>query len=419
MEKDISKEYICFKALCKVYFDNAYSHIILGDFLKGAPANDRAYITQLFYGVIENDVQFEYMIGKLTSKKPKKKCMLILKMGLYFLRYADMPDYAAIDKAVTLCKKAGKKDLSGFVNAVLRKSVDIEIPRGKDALSLSLNYNCPEWITEKLLKRYGFNFTEDLLKRFKIKKTHIRHNGIKSSYEVLAEKIPQGEKTETGFYIDNAYKKLDENIYVVQSLASTIAVNCYLSLCAPKKILDLCAAPGGKTAYMYELSKAEITAAEIYPHRAELIRKYLEKVGAKAEICVNDAVILNKAWLNGFDLVVCDVPCSGTGIIGSRPDVILNRRQEDIKSLSALQREILLAAGAYVKEEGFLCYSTCSLLKEENEDVCLQFLDENKDFFPADMNFNEHKGSMINLYPHIDNCDGFFVAAFKKTKKFR
>ncbi len=417
MNNGIEREIICYKMLREVYSDGAYSNIVLTKGLKGLEEKDRAYVTRLFYGVLENDIQLSFIISEVAEKRPKPAVVLIIKIGLYLLRFSSTPEYAAINKAVELSKAVGKKEVAGFVNAVLRKSGNVSLNGIVDQeLRLSLCYNYPRWIVEKLSKRYGYGFTEQMLKASRRDKTHIRNNSFNCTLDELYKLLPLAQKTLTGCYTDSAYLGLRPSLYVVQSLASTLAVNFIVSLCKPSSVLDLCAAPGGKSVYLYELTRAKIISADVHPHRVELIKKYADAVGVRLTAVQNDATVYNSEWRDSFDTVLCDVPCTGSGVIGSKPDIALGLSRDVLPELIDKQKKILKNSALYVKRNGYLVYSTCSVLKDENEDVCEEFLRENPHFSYAQMNYGDgrYSGNYINLYPHRDNCDGFFVCAFKR-----
>jgi len=400
MKNDIEREHICYKLLLEVYSEGGYSNIVLGKGLNSVEEKDKPYITRLFYGVLENNIQFDYVISKLTEKKPKTSVLVIIKIGLYLLRYSNAPQYASIDKTVELCKKVGKSALSGFVNAVLRKSEHINTQDiCQSDLRLSVNYNYPLWIVKKLINRYGYDFANDLLKNSKINLTHIRHNSLNIDRKDLETILPWAKKTLTGFYTDSRYTAIRPSLYVVQSLASTIAVNLCASLTSPKNVLDVCAAPGGKSVYLYELTKAKITSADVHSHRVELIKKYAEQVGARLNAVQNDATILKEDWMDKFDLVLCDVPCSGLGIIAKKPDIKYKDKKE-IERLPEIQLSILKNSSRYLKSGGRLLYSTCTLNPDENERITDAFLKENPNFKRA--------GKPVTIFPDNGFEDGFF-----------
>ncbi|MCL2370138.1 MAG: methyltransferase domain-containing protein [Firmicutes bacterium] len=381
--------------LKEVYVGGAYAGIALDNALKTIDdERDKAYITRVFYGVIEESVRSDYVISKLCAKKPKTAIVIILKIGLYCLNNMDMPDYAVVNNCVELTKAIGKKELSGFVNATLKKAKTIELSDN----DLSIKYSYPKWIIDMLIKDYGVEFAEAFVKFKSDTLTHIRattgHN---------AELFANLTKSKLGYYATgNQLAKLPPKSYFVQSLAS-MTVCRTLDNDNPSNILDLCSAPGGKAVYLKQLHpNAEITACDIHPHRLDLIRLYAGKAGVTLKIVHNDATVLEEKWLDSFDAVMCDVPCSGLGVAGQKPDILLNRKPEDIANFAKTQSKILRTAGKCVKVGGHIVYSTCTVLKKENEQVVDAFLRENKTF--------EKSGEYIKLFPHIDNTDGFFIA---------
>ncbi len=403
-----------YELLQKTVNEKAYGSIELNKALERmADKSEKPYVTALFYGVLQKSLQFDYIIGKLAEKPPKNAIKLILKIGLYKLRYMNVPDHAAVDCAVELCKSVGKGGAAGFVNAVLRKSKTISLPPVTDAFSLSVAASVPEFLTELLISDYGFDFATELLMANLDDRTHIRRNGIKISESEFEKEIGvfDTKKTSCGYYVThNTLEKLNSENYIVQSLSSMLAVRKFFCE-SDRKILDLCSAPGGKSVYLYELHKgnADITACDIRPHRVALIEKYARKVGAKLNIMQNDATAFRAEFENGFDCVICDVPCSGIGVIGKKPEIALKISFGDLDALESTQRDILSTAARYVKFGGRLCYSTCTVLKRENDAIIENFLKENK-------NFELTQGGVMRLFPNVDGCDGFFAAVMQRVK---
>jgi len=382
-----TSEKIIYELLFKV-FSGGYSGIILNKTLENIQ-NDKAYITRVFYGVLEKNIQLDYIIEKLTTKRPKKPALIILKIGLYLLRYSNTPKHSAIDKIVNLTKQIGKNDLAGFINAVLRKSLEYSVQTSDLAINLSVS----SWIIDLLQKHYDDEFIKRMFEITEYR-THVRSN-----------KALNFDKTELGYLVTKEQlDTLDKSDYTIMSLSSMLVVKNYISNLEKTKninTLDLCAAPGGKAVYLKELlPNAKIIACDIHAHRLDLIKGYAKKMGAEIELRQNDATIFNPEWVNNFDLVICDVPCSGLGV-RQKPDVFINRKKEDIPILNKLQFDILNTASKYVKAGGALCYSTCTILKEENEEIIEKFLKANRGFALE---------KMINLYSHEHNSDGFFVA---------
>ena len=387
-----------YDTLKEVYIGGAYASLALDSALKSiADERDRSYITRVYYGVIEDNVKSEYIIAKLCAKKPKLSVAIILKIGIYCLFNMDMPDYAVVNNCVELARVVGKKEMSGFVNATLKKAKSIKLPDN----DFSIKYSYPRWAVDMLINDYGTEFAEALISYKDKKLTHIRTTQ-KLNLDAKASKL--------GYYITGGQlAQLPQNSYFVQSLASMIVCRT-LDGVKLDNILDLCSAPGGKAVYLKELHpNTEITACDIHPHRLELIKSYSQRAGVTLNIMHNDATVLKEDWINKFDAVLCDVPCSGLGVARQKPDVLLNRRAEDIEPIAKIQSKILAIGSKYVKVGGYLVYSTCTVLKKENEEVIDGFLEVNT-------NFNKC-GKYISLFPHIDDTDGFFIAKLVKKHK--
>lgn len=416
------KNEIVFKLLYKVYSEGAYSTIELNKTLKKLDSAIAPYVTRFFYGVLSKSVLLDYLVDSLTDKKPQLKVFVVLKMGIYGLKFMSVPSYAIVDGMVELVKKIGKKQLSGFVNATLRKAESIELPisTGNPALDISVNNSCPLWIVNKLIKQKGSDFAAAFTKASLPEKTHIRLLRGKISQERADEILRGQQKTSCGYYVDAvAMTRMPAGSFVVQSLSSALAAEYYsVNLNEQSTVLDLCAAPGGKAAYVAELTGASVTACDIYPHRVELIKSYAKSAGVEIDALVNDATVFRPDFENKFDCVLCDVPCSGLGVIFSKPDILLNRKESDIPALSKVQESILSVAARYVRKGGELNYSTCTVLYEENERVIERFLAQNPDFKiekTASRSIVSDDDGYVKIYPHTHGADGFFVVKLRRN----
>ncbi len=406
------RQTIIYRALEKVYFDKAYSGLVLNSVLKNVLPSDKAFITKVFYGVIEKDSYLNYVIANLSKTRPKPKIALVMKIGFYQLFFTDQKQYAVVSSTVELCKSIGKKEVAGYVNATLKNYKSVVFPnKSRQIEYLSVFGSVPSWLAKKLIKQYGFDFSLEMLSYPLTSKTHIRHNPYKTSRECLENKIPDAEKSPYGFFVtESEMEKLSPDEYIVQSLSSIYAVMFYLKGTDGGKLLDVCSAPGGKAVLAAKVGNFDVTACDIHAHRTELIKKYARKTGTELTVEQNDATVFRPDWSDSFDVVVCDVPCSGIGVIKSKPDVLLNRQESDISELASIQLKILTTSANYVKKGGKLCYSTCTVLKEENECVIEKFLLENDNF---EVDKAEDDG-ILRLYPHTDNCDGFFVVGLRR-----
>ena len=417
------KDLICYELLLKVFRDNAYASIELNSALKRSSPEIAPYVTKLFYGVLEKSIYYDYVISKFATQKPKKPIAVIIKMGYYALENLNVPQYAVVNNMVNLCKKVGKGGASGFVNSVLRNFKQVELPKEGSLQYLSVRYSVPEWLCKVFVDDYGYDFTQKMLSYESDNKTHIRVNTANITQEEFESKYclhnnAEIERSKVGYYVSGkSLKGLKACDYVVQSASSIAAVYAYLYKQGNiTKILDLCAAPGGKSVLLKTLTGAEVTACDIHKHRVELISQYATKASVKINAMLNDATQFRPEWENKFDLVVCDVPCSGLGVIGSKPDILYNRTRNDIDELVELQKKILLAAARYVKPGGRLCYSTCTVIHEENSGVVNDFLDNNDNFIRELIKspYDDCEKEEITLFPHINRTDGFYVAALKK-----
>lgn len=407
MKYDLTSERAAYNVLKSVYTDKAYSSIELDRALGQIPESYRGRTTALVYGVLEKSITLDFYISKLAEKKPKSNIEVLLKLAFYDLVYGQDKEYAVIDKFVELAKDRFN-GAQGFVNAVLRKAKTVKLPGGGDTFALSVRYNCPEWVIRRFVRDYGER-AYSLLSCELEKLTHIRYNGRvtdKAKFEKTLSPFKSDVRpSELGYYVNRSVLgSLSDDLFTAQSLASMKAVRAYIrGLSGHKKVLDLCAAPGGKSIYLAELLDAEITACDLHKHRVDLIKSYAYRMGCRINAVVNDAVKIREEWLDAFDLVICDVPCSGSGLFKSSPDILLFKNDEDVAKLSDLQYAILLAASKYVARGGVLAYSTCSLLSEENDGVADRF---------ASNGFTELERT--RLFPDTDGCDGFYIVRWKK-----
>lgn len=427
MKYDLTAERSAYNVLKNVFLSRAYSTIELDRALDNAPDRTHGKITALVYGVLEKSIRLDYIIDALAKAKVKNNIDVLLKMGLYELLYGNEPAYAVVDRYVTFAKDRFP-GTQGFVNAILRHAGDVTIDETRDDdISLSVRFSQPRWLVESLVGEFGRERTISILSAEKKKATHIRHNSRKISAEDFAKIMTDMAKehkitpTGLGYYVTRStMRALRPDVFTAQSLASMYAVNIYAEDYKGKapRVLDLCAAPGGKSVYFGELvPDADITACDLHFHRAQLIGSYAGRMSAdNIKICVNDASELREEWIDGYDVVICDVPCSGSGLLVSSPDILLFKSESDVSSLGRLQSEIIRTAARYVKTGGELMYSTCSIFAHENERVVREFLAERPDFelVPTSLPYGSTKDGMTRLFPDTDGCDGFFIAKMRR-----
>lgn len=410
------------KILIKIEKDNAYSNLTLNSFFQETEISniDKAFVTNLVYGVIERKITLDYVLGnfiKTPLKKVSAFTLATLRVALYQIMFMDkIPQSAAVNEAVKGIKKSKESRNSGFVNAVLRNILRAEylLPQGESIDKLSVIYSCPCEIIESFINDYGLQNTKLLLEEsLKPAPLTVRVNTLKTDIENFVNNVGVETKLldidgavelKNGISIGNN-SLYNDGLFFVQDTASQRVVNI-LNPKSGERMLDMCAAPGGKSfssAILME-NKGEIVSCDLYEHKCNLIKKSAERLGLdiiKPTVC--DATVFNTD-LGYFDCVLCDVPCSGLGIIRRKPEI----KYKDFKEFDNLPKiglKILNNAKNYLKPQGRILYSTCTLRKAENECVVEQFLKENPEF---SLEYSH------TFMPHTDNTDGFYCALLKK-----
>ncbi len=403
------------------------------EILKNSKIDERdyAFIKEITTGVIRNKTYLDYVIkenSRVKFNRIHKLILSILEMAVYQMYFLDkVPDYSIVDESVNLAKIYGNKGSISFTNGILRSiskkdKVQVKI---KDSIdNLSTFYSHPRFYTEYFYKNYGEDFTKKLLKANNEKAPFtIRVNSLKTNKEDLVNKLSElGYRVlETSFEnalnIENPNGIIDtdlfkEGYFYVQDLGS-ILVSSFLNPRKDSKVLDLCAAPGGKTTHLSAIMEntGEIVACDKSKGKVKIIKENAKRLGCKnISPIINDARVLNEEFIEDFDYVLVDAPCSGTGLYRKKPDIKWNKNIEDIKELSKIQLEILENAKEYLKINGFLLYSTCSLSKLENEDVIQNFINKNKNFKIIKLRDKE----ILKLFPSVDGSDGFSMCLLEK-----
>ena len=403
---------MAFEVLLAIYKDGAYSNLELNKKVVGA--SNQAIVTRLVYGVLQKDTQLEYYLTKVTNKRPPKTIAVLLKLGMYTLTYINsIPRYAVVDSLVTICEKYGKRQLKGLVNSTLKNFDASKIDLPKDKIeALSVETSVPLWLVKTYCKQYGYDKTKEFLSMDTFTKEHIRPNAKRLTLSQLKEtldkeKIPYQESSVGGLFVDNNgfIKSLNEQGKITfQSMTSMLAVQA-MEVKDGENILDMCSAPGGKAVYMSQLADVSITACDIHEHRLQLIRGYINRMNSdNITVEYNDGSVFNENFVGKYDKTLCDVPCSGLGVVGKKADIYLTASFEKCQELAKLQYEILCNAGKYTKNK--IVYSTCTTLREENYNIVGKFVKENKDW----------KVVKSNQYlPDGKGQDGFFIAVLERV----
>lgn len=412
-------------ALQKIEKENAYSNLTVKESLANAQLSplDKSLASALIYGVLDRKITLDYILSKFL-KTPINKTpvftLTVLRSALYQILYMDkIPESAAVNEAVKLIKNSKESRNAGFVNAVLRSALRSEnlIPNTNTPQDISIRFSCPLWIVESFLKDYGEENTLNILSEsLKAANLYIRVNTVKTTAEELKEELKKENIECEDAFLENFLclnkganiansKAFKKGLFHVQDLASgTTALK--LEAKENDRVLDLCAAPGGKTFTIAQSmnNKGEIIATDIHKHRVDLIEEGKKRLALSIiKPMVSDASKYNGA-LGEFDKVLSDVPCSGLGVIKRKPDIKYSQTP-NLKELEELQYNILTNASKYVKKGGKILYSTCTLRKAENENQIERFLKENKDF---------HKIYEHTFLPHLDLTDGFFCAVLER-----
>lgn len=427
---------IALNVLLKIFKNNAYSNLALDAALKKTrlDVREKAFASALVYGTCERLVTLDYTLEKYLSKplgKLEPQVLAIMRLGAYQLLFmSGVPASAAVNESVNLAKSNGCAYASGLINAVLRKIAKngLQLPNEEDKIKyLSIKFSCPQWLIEKWLGEYGEEKTESILTySIKENKITIRVNTVKISQNELADSLSKSGVLCERTNVENALiigelpcsvEELDEfknGLFHVQGIPSQLCAKAVV----PQEgdtVFDLCAAPGGKTFTMAQLmkNKGTVKAFDLYESRALLIAKGAKRLGLDIVTSAPaDASVFDEK-LGKADCVLCDVPCSGLGIISKKPEIKFKNPKE-LSSLPDIQLKILETGAKYVKNGGRLVYSTCTLSREENEKVCERFLEKNKDFKKAKPFSKISNDYFVTVFPNQTNSDGFFIALFEK-----
>ncbi|MBQ6895670.1 MAG: 16S rRNA (cytosine(967)-C(5))-methyltransferase RsmB [Oscillospiraceae bacterium] len=397
---------------------------------------DKAFATKLFYGTVERKLTLNHIIQKHLSKplsKMDKEVVAILQSGLYQIMYMEsVPDYAAINQAVGLCPVFRKTSAKGLVNAVLRKCRNFDIEKEvftDEITALSVKYSVDADIVKIIKKDYG-DQTEDILKgMFITPKFTVKINTTKITEEkykqLLSEKGVEYNEMPVAGALEIIHRGsvtdipgFNEGYFYVQGVTSQYAVSA-AGIRKGYDVLDLCAAPGGKSfaAAIALDGTGSVTSCDPNPPRLKLIEDGAARLGLENITTVQNSGEVYNGKLKRYDVIICDVPCSGIGIIPKKPD-LRYKSMADVKQLAELQYSILSTAAGYLKENGTIVYSTCTINKLENEQVVDKFLKENPDFklekqhCPVENILNVDE--KITFLSHLTGFDGFFVAVLRK-----
>ena len=426
-------------ALTKCRRDQAWASPALDALIREGALDRReaALASQLTLGVLQNTDFLDYYIDLFCSSKLQPKLRDILRLGAYQILFAErIPVHAAVSESVTLSRAEGFSRASGMVNAVLRRLAEKRdalppIPGEGTAEWLSIRYSHPLWLVKKLLEQHDYAFTEGFLScNNAVSPLDIQINTLRCTAEEyrralerkeIACEIPafppdclslSGERV-------SELPGFEEGLFYVQDRAARMAVEI-AGVEPGMKILDACAAPGGKSfaAAIRMKNEGRVLARDIHPNKLRRVQSGAERLGLSCiETAAADARTDDPALHGSFDLVIADLPCSGLGVIRKKPEIRI-KKEEEIAALPALQREILNNLAAFVRPGGVLLYTTCTVLKEENEGVAEAFLRDHPEYRPVDFTVGERGSSngCYTFWPQVDGTDGFFAAKLQRSE---
>ncbi len=419
------------KTVYAVQSQGAYSNVALAQILRQEKLSDidRRFCTELVYGTIKVGASLDWKISKYVDRPLEKidaKILAVLRVGMYQIFFLDrVPNSAAVNESVEIAKKFCGIGASKFVNGVLRSAVRApqksEFPNDNSVETLALKTFHPAWIVKLFVEEFGLETAKKICATDNIEPSLcLRVNFLKSNRaEILdtlkkfgataeiSKLVPEGIICKSHGALDS-FKPLKIGMCQVQDESSMLAAH-WLNPAEGDFVIDCCAAPGGKATHIAELMKnhGRIIAADIYETKLQHIKENAKRLGIKIiEPVLLDARNIGEKFFNKADKVLIDAPCSGLGVIRRKADLRWKKSFEEIAELPKLQAEILASAAKAVKKGGTLIYSTCTIIRRENEDIVENFLKNNKNFKIV---------KMKKFLPHIDGTDGFFIAKLVRS----
>ncbi|MCQ6560350.1 16S rRNA (cytosine(967)-C(5))-methyltransferase RsmB [Paenibacillus mendelii] len=445
---------VALNTLVKVAASGAYSNLQLNSALQeaGLTRQDAGLATELVYGTIQQQRLLDYRLSGLVAKgldKLNPWVLQLLRLSAYQLLCLDrIPAHAAVNEAVQIAKKRGHAGISGMVNGVLRnmerrlQELRGPVEENNPVIRIGVTYSYPDWLVKRWITAYGEAEAEAIcasgnesphpsmrVNRLRLSRDEALSRLAEAGYQAAPSSLaPAGIIVDGGgnlALMDN----YAEGLWTMQDESSMLVAE----VCAPEpgwKVLDCCAAPGGKSTHLAELmgDQGRVVANDVHPHKRQLIDEQARRLGLDAIITeTGDAAELSGRFTAAsFDLVLLDAPCSGFGVIRRKPEIKWTKTPEDVQSIAALQRRLLAEAAKLVRPGGTLVYSTCTIEREENEAQVAAFLRENPDFesdtqWPENVLQPLQKAGAVNgqfqgyvqLLPHQFGSDGFFIAKFK------
>ena len=433
----MSVKYVTMGLISKVD-KGAYSNIVLNDAFREffLSPKEKAFMTEIFYGVIRNKKFLDYIIERYTKDIRKEWIRNLLRISIYQITFMNSDDKGVVWEATELAKKYSIA-ISKFINGTLRnylRNKDSELKRLDDEKNYEILYSIPKWFYDTLEKQYGNdNLKQAITSLKKIPYLSVRVNKLKYTEEKFEEFLKEKDiqiikKVDTVYYVNSGLiinsEEFKTGKIIAQDASSYLAAK-NLGVMPNELVLDICAAPGGKTAVLAEEMKnsGEVIAIDVHQHKIKLIDTNMKKLGIDiVKAIVMDAKNVNKQGRK-FDKILVDVPCSGYGVIRKKPEILYSKNRENIEELAKLQLEILNSAADILKDGGELIYSTCTITDKENTNNIKKFLEERKEFkveklyIPENVSgdYDNLGGFCINYKEEI--MDNFYIIKLKKGEK--
>lgn len=450
---ELSARAVALDCLMAVTEEGQFSHTVLNSAREKyawMPPEDRAFFGRLVHGSLEHMLQSDRITDRYSSvrtEKMKPVIRSIFRLSVYQLLQLDrVPVHAVTNEAVKLTEKRGLRGLKGFVNAVLRKiGAEREALRAelRESGDLSLKYSCPEWMISRFTADFGAGEAEAMLSAFlrpadfsvRLNRRALQKSGKVFPPEEGRERWRQSALCPEIYVAEGAeeteaFRYIRDGLIFAQDLSSALAV----AAAQPKPeetVIDLCAAPGGKSLAAADLmdGRGHILSLDISGRRVALLRENVRRNGFEAIISAEcgDAAVCREALCESADLVIADLPCSGLGVLGRKPDIKLHVSEESIRKLAVLQRSMLRNALRYVKPGGRLLFSTCTVTREENLENRAWLLREYPAYVPVDLGdvlrqlegrtgTDTLRDGYLQLLPQHFGCDGFFFSVFQRKR---
>ncbi|WP_027963141.1 16S rRNA (cytosine(967)-C(5))-methyltransferase RsmB [Halalkalibacillus halophilus] len=438
---------ITLKILVQVGEQGGFSHIILNQAVikNDLKQNDKGLLTELVYGTLQHQYTLDFYLEPfITNKKLDRWVRWLLRMSVYQMEYLDrVPDHAVINEAVTISKRKGHKGISGFVNGVLRSMQRKGVPSldniDNQLEKLSIATSHPFWLVRMWSEQYGFDLTEEMChSNIRHKNVSIRVNILKQSRETMQELLleegietKQSNLSDQGLIVTKGnviYSSYFPNHFSIQDETSMLVTEM-MGLEETDTVLDSCSAPGGKTTHIAEKmnDKGTIHAHDLHAKKIKLVSEKADELGLSSiQASALDARKLHETYdKETFDRILLDAPCSGLGVLRSKPDIKYNKHKSDLDGLAIVQQDLLQAVLPLMKQHGKIVYSTCTVNKQENEEQIKQLVNEEQ--VEVDPSFFEELPSVckeligiseygIQIFPQDFDADGFFITRLQKKK---